>query len=262
MYASKGPLAKRRSLVRSYSLGSSFARCFGGTAAHGPISPTSYGVLMVDKVGYNKLSSAEEGNEDDDDDNDNGGDDNGTNDGGKKGNVLSADKMATKRKGGASSPNDSSASNSLEHPSFGAKVRLACEQMLESAKKSSPHLSELFVGTALLLKVTSTARPPCNQHSLSPSPGFVHISPITQVGAFHLMFADIQVPSPIVPTHQVYFLSSYKMVSEGTWAAVDVSVDNLPGDLPSIAHKCRKRPAGCLIQLLPNGLSKGLEVRK
>ncbi|KAI5083724.1 hypothetical protein GOP47_0003467 [Adiantum capillus-veneris] len=70
------------------------------------------------------------------------------------------------------------------------------------------------------------------------------------------MFADIQVPSPIVPTHQVYFLSSYKMVSEGTWAAVDVSVDNLPGDLPSIAHKCRKRPAGCLIQLLPNGLSK------
>ncbi|KAI5071372.1 hypothetical protein GOP47_0013623 [Adiantum capillus-veneris] len=88
------------------------------------------------------------------------------------------------------------------------------------------------------------------------------IAQLPQVGVFHLMFADIQVPSPIVPTHQVYFLSFCKMVSEGTWAVVNVSVDNLPGDLPSIAHKCRKRPAGCLIQLLPNGLSKGLEVRK
>ncbi|MCO5561758.1 hypothetical protein L7F22_015381 [Adiantum nelumboides] len=175
MYASKGPLAKRRSLVRSYSLGSPFVRCFGGTGA---ISPTN-GVLMVDKVGYNKLSSSEDEEEDDD----NGGsrdvDVNGNADNGDKKEIEPADsiKMATRGSEEVPLPQDSTAS--LEHISFAAKVRLACEQMLESAKKSSPHLSELFVGTQLLMKVTSTAsaRPPSStHHSLSPSPGFVHIS--------------------------------------------------------------------------------------
>ncbi|MCO5601912.1 hypothetical protein L7F22_056038 [Adiantum nelumboides] len=178
MYASKGPLAKRRSLVRSYSLGSPFVRCFGGTGA---ISPTNYGALMVDKVGYNKLSSSED--EEEDDDNGGGGRDvdvNGNADyGDKEEENEPADiiKMATRGSGEVSLPQDSTAT--LEHISFAAKVRLACEQMLESAKKSSPHLSELFVGTQLLMKVTSTAsaRPPSStHHSLSPSPGFVHIS--------------------------------------------------------------------------------------
>ncbi|KAI5070039.1 hypothetical protein GOP47_0014382 [Adiantum capillus-veneris] len=81
-------------------------------------------------------------------------------------------------------------------------------------------------------------------------------SPITRDGALQLMFAEIQVPSPVVPTCQVYFLRFCKMVSGGTWAVVDVSVDNLRGDSPSTAHKCRKRPSGCLIQQLPDGLSK------
>ncbi|MCO5579543.1 hypothetical protein L7F22_033400 [Adiantum nelumboides] len=81
-------------------------------------------------------------------------------------------------------------------------------------------------------------------------------SPGTQDGALQLMFAELQVPSPIVPTWQVYFLRFCKMLSGDTWAIVDVSVDNLRGDSLSTAHKCRKRPSGCLVQQLPDGFSK------
>lgn len=41
--------------------------------------------------------------------------------------------------------------------SLSRKVKEACLQVLESARRSSPHLSELFVGNQLLMQVTSTA---------------------------------------------------------------------------------------------------------
>ncbi|KAH7421143.1 hypothetical protein KP509_13G042200 [Ceratopteris richardii] len=81
-------------------------------------------------------------------------------------------------------------------------------------------------------------------------------NPVTRHGALQLMFAELYLPSPLVPTRNLYFLRFCKMFSEGTWAIVDVSVDNLRGDSPSLTNKCRRRPSGCLIQQLSSGYSK------
>ncbi|KAH7430487.1 hypothetical protein KP509_08G001000 [Ceratopteris richardii] len=78
----------------------------------------------------------------------------------------------------------------------------------------------------------------------------------TRDGALQLMFAEFQMPSPVVPTRKVYFLRFCKLVNEVTWAIVDVSVDNLRGDSPSALYGYRRRPSGCLIQRVHDGLSK------
>ncbi|KAK4792985.1 hypothetical protein SAY86_023420 [Trapa natans] len=72
-------------------------------------------------------------------------------------------------------------------------------------------------------------------------------------GALQVMTAEFQVPSPLVPTRESYFARYCKLHSDGTWAVVDVSLDNLR---PGHASKSRRRPSGCLIQEMPNGYSK------
>ncbi|KAJ7948163.1 Homeobox leucine zipper protein [Quillaja saponaria] len=72
-------------------------------------------------------------------------------------------------------------------------------------------------------------------------------------GALQVMTAEFQVPSPLVPTRESYFARYCKQHADGTWAVVDVSLDNLR---PSPSVKCRRRPSGCLIQEMPNGYSK------
>ncbi|KAE8733190.1 Homeobox-leucine zipper protein MERISTEM L1 [Hibiscus syriacus] len=72
-------------------------------------------------------------------------------------------------------------------------------------------------------------------------------------GALQVMTAEFQVPSPLVPTRENYFVRYCKQHIDGTWAVVDVSLDNLR---PSRISKCGRRPSGCLIQELPNGYSK------
>ncbi|XP_039020060.1 homeobox-leucine zipper protein MERISTEM L1-like [Hibiscus syriacus] len=72
-------------------------------------------------------------------------------------------------------------------------------------------------------------------------------------GALQVMTAEFQVPSPLVPTRENYFVRYCKQHIDGTWAVVDVSLDNLR---PNSVSKCRRRPSGCLIQELPNGYSK------
>ncbi|GAB4830928.1 Homeobox-leucine zipper protein MERISTEM L1 [Ancistrocladus abbreviatus] len=72
-------------------------------------------------------------------------------------------------------------------------------------------------------------------------------------GALQVMTAEFQVPSPLVPTRENYFVRYCKQHGEGTWAVVDVSLDNLR---PSPIPRCRRRPSGCFIQELPNGYSK------
>uniref|UniRef100_A0ACD5UU06 Uncharacterized protein n=1 Tax=Avena sativa TaxID=4498 RepID=A0ACD5UU06_AVESA len=69
-------------------------------------------------------------------------------------------------------------------------------------------------------------------------------------GALQLMSVEFQVPSPLVPTRESYFVRYCKRNSDGTWAVADVSLDALQG------IKCRRRPSGCLIQEAPNGYSK------
>ncbi|KAH7837307.1 hypothetical protein Vadar_012339 [Vaccinium darrowii] len=72
-------------------------------------------------------------------------------------------------------------------------------------------------------------------------------------GALQVMTAEFQVPSPLVPTRENYFVRYCKQHTDGTWAVVDVSLDTLR---PSTMTRCRRRPSGCLIQELPNGYSK------
>ncbi|KAD5802732.1 hypothetical protein E3N88_14092 [Mikania micrantha] len=68
-----------------------------------------------------------------------------------------------------------------------------------------------------------------------------------------VMSAEFQVPSPLVPTRENYFVRYCKQHADGTWAVVDVSLDNLR---PSSISRCKRWPSGCLIQELPNGYSK------
>ncbi|KAL2349515.1 hypothetical protein Fmac_003515 [Flemingia macrophylla] len=72
-------------------------------------------------------------------------------------------------------------------------------------------------------------------------------------GALQVMSAEFQVPSPLVPTRENYFVRYCKQHPDGIWAVVDVSLDNLR---PSTISRSRRRPSGCLIQELPNGYSK------
>ncbi|XP_058092985.1 homeobox-leucine zipper protein ROC2-like isoform X3 [Magnolia sinica] len=72
-------------------------------------------------------------------------------------------------------------------------------------------------------------------------------------GALQVMSAEFQVPSPLVPTRESYFVRYCKQHSDGTWAIVDVSLDSLR---PNPVLRCRRRPSGCLIQEMPNGYSK------
>ncbi|KAF8016684.1 hypothetical protein BT93_H2031 [Corymbia citriodora subsp. variegata] len=72
-------------------------------------------------------------------------------------------------------------------------------------------------------------------------------------GALQVMTAEFQVPTPLVPTREVYFVRYCKQHGDGTWAVVDVSLDNLR---PSPIVRCRRRPSGCVIQEMPNGYSK------
>lgn len=68
------------------------------------------------------------------------------------------------------------------------------------------------------------------------------------------MTAEFQVPSPLVPTRENYFVRYCKQHPDGTWAVVDVTLENLR--TTQVSTKCRRRPSGCLIQELPNGYSK------
>ncbi|KAK1375162.1 Homeobox-leucine zipper protein MERISTEM L1 [Heracleum sosnowskyi] len=72
-------------------------------------------------------------------------------------------------------------------------------------------------------------------------------------GALQVMTAEFQVPSPLVPSRENYFVRYCKQHDNGTWAVADVSLDNLR---PASISRCRRRPSGCLIQELPNGYSK------
>ncbi|KAK1568954.1 hypothetical protein Q3G72_030873 [Acer saccharum] len=77
-------------------------------------------------------------------------------------------------------------------------------------------------------------------------------------GSLHLMYAELQVVSPLVPTREVYFLRYCQQnVEEGTWAIVDFPIDSLHETTiqPSFPLY-RRRPSGCVIQDMPNGYSR------
>ncbi|KAK1429109.1 hypothetical protein QVD17_11311 [Tagetes erecta] len=80
------------------------------------------------------------------------------------------------------------------------------------------------------------------------------ISSGSQSGYLQLMYEELQVLSPLVPTRQMYLLRFVQEIKQGSWAVVDVSYD-FPQYNPS-RLKVQRLPSGCLIQDMPNGYSK------
>ncbi|XP_020210648.1 homeobox-leucine zipper protein MERISTEM L1 [Cajanus cajan] len=72
-------------------------------------------------------------------------------------------------------------------------------------------------------------------------------------GALQVMAAEFQVPTPLVPTREHYFVRYCKKHSDESWVVVDLSLDHLR---PGAVRGCQRRPSGCIIQELPNGYSK------
>ncbi|OVA20332.1 Homeobox domain [Macleaya cordata] len=75
-------------------------------------------------------------------------------------------------------------------------------------------------------------------------------------GAAQLMFAELQMLTPMVPTREVYFIRYCKQQSPDRWAIVDVSIDNVEDTIDTSLVKCRKRPSGCIIEDKSNGHCK------
>ncbi|PRQ43651.1 putative START domain-containing protein [Rosa chinensis] len=71
-------------------------------------------------------------------------------------------------------------------------------------------------------------------------------------GALQVITAEFQVPSPLVPTGESYFVRYCKQHADGTWAVVDISLENQRGYTFAL-KSCLRRPSGCLIQEMPNG---------
>ncbi|XWS16330.1 hypothetical protein CRYUN_Cryun34aG0075800 [Craigia yunnanensis] len=75
-------------------------------------------------------------------------------------------------------------------------------------------------------------------------------------GAVQLMFAELQMLTPLVPTREVYFTRYCKQLSAEQWAIVDVSIDKVEENIDASLVKCRKRPSGCIIEDKSNGHCK------
>ncbi|KAL9432629.1 hypothetical protein AB3S75_027619 [Citrus x aurantiifolia] len=72
-------------------------------------------------------------------------------------------------------------------------------------------------------------------------------------GSLLLIYEELQVLSPVVPTRESYVLRYCQQIEQGSWAVVNVSYDS-----PQFSSQCQSHrfPSGCLIQDLPNGYSK------
>ncbi|XVE88882.1 hypothetical protein DITRI_Ditri19aG0104300 [Diplodiscus trichospermus] len=75
-------------------------------------------------------------------------------------------------------------------------------------------------------------------------------------GAVQLMFAELQMLTPLVPTREVYFVRYCKQLTAEQWAIVDVSIDKVEENIDASLVKCRKRPSGCIIEDKSNGHCK------
>ncbi|XP_027906440.1 homeobox-leucine zipper protein GLABRA 2-like isoform X2 [Vigna unguiculata] len=75
-------------------------------------------------------------------------------------------------------------------------------------------------------------------------------------GAVQLMFAELQMLTPMVPTREVYFVRCCKQLSDEQWAIIDVSIDKVEDNIDASLVKCRKRPSGCIIEDKSNGHCK------
>nr|CAB3478366.1 unnamed protein product [Digitaria exilis] len=79
-----------------------------------------------------------------------------------------------------------------------------------------------------------------------------------QDGVVQLMFAEVQMLTPLLPTRELHFLRHCKKLTADKWAVVDVSIDDVEPDAQtsSTPRKCLKKPSGCVIEEQTNGRCK------
>ncbi|KAL2476260.1 Homeobox-leucine zipper protein PROTODERMAL FACTOR 2 [Abeliophyllum distichum] len=71
-------------------------------------------------------------------------------------------------------------------------------------------------------------------------------------GVLQVMVAEFHVPSPLVRSREMCFARSCRQLDFDTWVVADVSLESI---FPNPMVKCQRRPSGCLIQALQEGLS-------
>ncbi|XP_019440118.1 PREDICTED: homeobox-leucine zipper protein HDG11-like [Lupinus angustifolius] len=74
-------------------------------------------------------------------------------------------------------------------------------------------------------------------------------------GAILLMYMDMHVLSPSVPSREFYFLRYCAQIENGIWVITDVSLDYLE-DEKTIPSSCWRFPSGCLIREMPNAFTE------
>ncbi|KAK8626303.1 hypothetical protein V6N13_133954 [Hibiscus sabdariffa] len=78
-------------------------------------------------------------------------------------------------------------------------------------------------------------------------------------GCLQLMYAELHVLSPLVPTREAYFLrycQQQNLGDEMYWGIVDFPLDGFHNNLQSSFPLYKRRPSGCLIQDMPNGYTR------
>ncbi|KAK1371925.1 Homeobox-leucine zipper protein HDG11 [Heracleum sosnowskyi] len=75
-------------------------------------------------------------------------------------------------------------------------------------------------------------------------------------GLLQMMYEELQVLSPFVPTREFYFLRFCQQIEENAWAIVDVSYDFPQESYSNSQCPVRRLPSGCFIQDLLDGRSK------
>ncbi|XP_038698045.1 homeobox-leucine zipper protein HDG11-like [Tripterygium wilfordii] len=73
-------------------------------------------------------------------------------------------------------------------------------------------------------------------------------------GALQLMYGQMHVASPLVPTREFFFLRHCHLIEAGLWAIVDISYESMKDRV--LHYRCWRLPSGCMIQEMPNGCSK------
>ncbi|KAK9076026.1 hypothetical protein SSX86_004356 [Deinandra increscens subsp. villosa] len=75
--------------------------------------------------------------------------------------------------------------------------------------------------------------------------------------SLQLMYAELQMLSPLVPTREIHFLRYCARNSDdGSWTIVDFPLDSFHETYPSCLTRYRRLPSGCIIQDMPNGYSR------
>ncbi|XP_076938096.1 homeobox-leucine zipper protein HDG5-like [Bidens hawaiensis] len=72
-----------------------------------------------------------------------------------------------------------------------------------------------------------------------------------------LMYAELQMLSPLVPTREIYFLRyCARNPDDGSWTIVDFPLDSFHETCQPSRTRYTRFPSGCIIQDMPNGYSR------